>query len=85
MCSQVPFNTFVFLAMFLEAVGYNTGQCASLMLVFWLCNGVGGMIAGYLGDLLQDRYGHKGRIRAAQASIGLSIFLSIFMFVVSIP
>ena len=81
---QFPFNCFVFMTLFYEAIGFNAWHIGMIVFIFWMGSSVGGWFAGWLGGYAAKNYGGgMARIAVAQIGYALSVVTVCITFLVS--
>ena len=79
-----PFNCFVFMSLFYEAIGFGAWRIGFIVFVFWMGSAVGGWFAGWLGGYAAKNHGGgMARIAVAQIGYALSVVTVCITFLVS--
>lgn len=61
-----PITTNFFITFFVDERGWTNAEAALLFAVFMLGSVASGLIGGHLGDVLENRYGPRGRVAFGQ-------------------
>lgn len=77
---SVPYASLVFLTLYLQLLGMSDTSASVIVALYLIGGGLGGLLGGYIGDVVASRYPNHGRILATQFSVFIGIPFSLFVF-----
>lgn len=77
---STPWTAMVFLTLYLQLLGFSDLTASSLLALLMAGTAVGGLMGGWLGDRVAEKWPRHGRIALTQFSVGIGIPLTIILF-----
>jgi MFS family permease len=77
---SVPYASLVFLTLYLQLLGMSDTSASVIVALYLIGGGLGGLLGGWIGDIVASRYPNHGRILATQFSVFIGIPFSLLVF-----
>lgn len=77
---SIPYASLVFLTLYLQLLGMSDTAASVIVALYLIGGGFGGLLGGWIGDVIAFKFPNHGRLLATQFSVFIGIPFSLLVF-----